>query len=133
MGPKTELEHTVRQKCDTTTILEAIGALYEGGKRTFASFAPLAFEAYRRGDEAARLILDFNTAKIAELILIAGRELPFDTVHKVMLVGGLTAHRDILIPLIQKHLPQQDRYALSVLESPVVHGALHLAGLKQIV
>ena len=132
MGAPTKLEQTVRKKCNTATILEAIGSLYEGGKRAFASFAPLVFDAYHEGDAVAQSILEYNAAKIAELVLHASYELPLDRSQKVMLVGGLTAHRDILIPLIEKHLPSSFQHTLSVSEAPVVHGALRLAGLKQL-
>ena len=52
---------------------QAVSALYEGGKRLLASFAPLVFRAEKEGDRVAGEILDRNMEELAGLINAAGR------------------------------------------------------------
>lgn len=125
----TLLTPLVKAKCERTTILEAISDFYRGGKREIASYATLVFEAAEQGDEVANNIIKTNAACIAKLIESAGRKISDQKVRTVI-VGGLTAKSDVLLPLITEALVEKERYDLSVFTGAPVKGAILLAGGK---
>ena len=126
-GTRTMLYTLVKDACGTDTILEHLGALYSGGKRMIAGFAPLVFEAYAAGDETAAEILRRHCGAICQVIRSAARMLDRQPV-RVVFCGGLTAHEAALLPLMKEHLPE-NRFILEVCREPMIRGALRLAGL----
>ncbi len=123
----TLLVDMLKNELETARIIDALGVMYEGGKRKVASLAPLVFEAFKSGDKAAESILDKNMKTVAELIENA----PLSSEKKkVVLVGGLAKDFDILLPYIKKHLEKPDEYNISANTNAPIFGALMLAGAK---
>jgi len=89
---------------------------YADGRDKIAAMAPIAFEAYRQGDKTAERILTRNFERVIRLILAADNG--SDT---VIISGGLTAHRDVLEPLLKSGLPS--RFSLVFPELPQIYGA----------
>ena len=103
---------------------DSIAEIYEQGKAYIASFAPLVFEAYDRGDSFAKGIIDSNVREIAEIIQVALAYLPGGT-GKVVLCGGLCKRKDILELIFQKYL--SEKLAITFNAEAVVNGAVMLA------
>jgi len=95
---------------------------YSGGRDIVAALAPIAFQACREGDEAARAILMRNFSRIASLIRAADNG--SDT---VILSGGLTCHRDVIEPMLADMLPPNMRLIFP--ELPQIYGSA-LAAMK---
>ena len=126
----TLLRSLIAARTGKATVLESLSVFYEGGKREIASYAPLVIEAFSQGDRVAANILDKNMACMAKMLCLARKKLGDISPVHVVLVGGLTRRADILLPMIQKHLDDQERYQITIYEQPAVRGALMLAGLK---
>ena len=129
-GTETLLQTLILQKCTTPTILDNLSEFYNAGKRGFASYAPLVFEAYDQGDQVAGEILRTNMKIVAELIEAAGRHLPAEDVVEVVLAGGIANRTDVVISMIKEYL-QDSRYHISVCDKPMYMGALVLAGISE--
>ncbi|MBQ4137002.1 MAG: XRE family transcriptional regulator [Clostridia bacterium] len=76
--------------------------LYSKGRDYIASFAREAFAACRQGDTVAREIISKSADRLAFLINHAHNS--FDTSGEVIISGGLTAHKDILEPMLKARL-----------------------------
>ena len=124
----TPLTVAVRGRSGMPRVLDAVGKLYEGGKREIASYARLVTEAHAAGDEAATRILRENAAAIAELARASDAVFAHD-VRRVVLVGGMVAGESPYAEMIREALAD-DTYCVSVCRVPAVYGALRLAGLK---
>ncbi|MBQ6947265.1 MAG: XRE family transcriptional regulator [Clostridia bacterium] len=124
-GPMYE---SVIAKCGTETVFGYIAELYKGGKTLIASFAPLVFNAYDLGDQAAEEILRTNAKVIAEE-MEAGAKMLGQKEPKIALIGGLTKRADILLPMINAHLKTLRQPDVFV--GAPVEGALRLAGLEK--
>lgn len=81
------------------TALEKLASLCGEGRDYIASFAPLAFEAMREGDETARKIITATVARLAELINFVHSR--YDCGNKAVIAGGLTRERSSLEPMIR--------------------------------
>jgi N-acetylglucosamine kinase-like BadF-type ATPase len=123
-GEPTAISRLIREKYpeDPYTLLKRV---YEGGKREFASFAPLVFEAAEMGDACARRILDRNMAAAARVIEAAARSIAEEPV-KVVISGGLTK-QPMILEYLKRFLTDKDRYSLEVLQKKPVYGAIRLA------
>lgn len=119
----------VKEKCGRETVLSAIADFYNGGKREIASYATCVFEAVDKGDATAKKILEDNAKCIANLIESAGKKIPLTKITTVI-VGGLTARADLLLPLIKENISDPDRFEISMSDCPPVLGAILLAGGK---
>ena len=97
---------------------------YAGGKRAVAAFAPAVFRAIERGDGAAVRLLEDNLAHAADIIRTAAR--PLEGCVSVCLVGGLTA-QPLVENTLRRMLEDAERYAISVVDTPPVLGAVSLA------
>lgn len=130
-GACTVLIDKVREKCGTKTVWESISELYKGGKRLIASFAPLAFDAYKEGDAVGIEIINKNMKEIVTLILGAAQRFSDLEEIPVVLCGGLTVNDDILIPLISELLQKatKQKFNITVCRRSMAQGALTLAGL----
>lgn len=117
----------------TPSLNESLGRVYASGKQGIASFAPIVFRAYDKGDKAAEKILLENSKYIADS-LIAGAKKFSETSYpvKAVLIGGLTKRWDVLAPMITEALGvYKESIALRVYNGDVVHGALLLAGMPE--
>lgn len=131
-GTETLLQPLIRQKCGTPTILDSLSEFYNAGKRGFASYAPLVFEAYDKKDQVAAEIISKNMRVVAELIRAAGRHLSDEEEIKVVLAGGIAKRSDIVLSEIAGYL-RDDRYHIYICNKPMYEGALLLAGRETIV
>ena len=131
-GRDTLLRELIKRELNTATVAENISHFYSIGKSGIASFAPLVFEAYEKGDEIAGEILRDSMRHVAGLIVTAGRGFADGNERiKVVCVGGLTKKADILFPMLDKELEllgYKDKFAVSVFDGDVVVGALMQAG-----
>ncbi len=107
-------------------IVDAIGEIYQKGKTFVASFAPLAFEAYKKGDKVAESILNDSMKNFANKLNVCKEY--FDKDFNIYLVGGLCNDADIFMPILNKYL--DCKLKVSICEKSQVEGALKLAGLK---
>nr|MBQ4317859.1 hypothetical protein [Clostridia bacterium] len=69
------------------SIAASLHDILDSGKTLVASFAPMVFEAYRRGDKKAAQIMNKTAAALAEMINCAGKY--FDGEYKVSLAGSI--------------------------------------------
>lgn len=97
--------------------------IYAGGATFVASFAPVIFEAYSKGDKEAENILDSASRETAKLINAANRYLKSN--GKIIVCGGLSRQKNILMPVISKYL--NDGIMLEFSNEPMVTGAVLLA------
>ncbi len=128
-GIETVLLPMLKEKLGCERLIDALGALYKGGKRIVASFAPLVFNALKAGDEAAEAIIDSNMRAIASLIDNA--PLTENGRHRVVIVGGLANEFDIIEPYIKKYVRNAESLDISANTSAPIYGALMLAGARQ--
>ena len=133
-GEDTSLLESMLKECGTKTVVENISKFYKGGKKLIASYAPMVFEAWKKGDPVGRCILEENMHSVARMIINAGKKFPPVSQAPVVLFGSITKDEDIVLSLIQKHLGSENVsgpvYQLSVCTEPIYKGALMLAGLK---
>ncbi|MBE6697579.1 MAG: hypothetical protein E7581_03560 [Ruminococcaceae bacterium] len=129
-GPATLLRDLVADACGKTRVIDALSDFYSGGKAEIARYAPLVFKAHAKGDAVATEILTQNVQAIACLIRAISARMGKQQV-RVVLCGGLTAEKDVILPILKDALADDARcYSLSVLESAPIQGALYLAGLR---
>lgn len=126
-GEKTLLEASVTKLAGGNP-QQKLSDFYSGGKTYIASFASLVFDAYSKGDAAAKKILEKRTEFLSEQIACALTD--FDKTDKVKIacVGGISRFGDTLAPLILKHLNEYKNVKLVFSEKKPVDGALFLAG-----
>ncbi len=132
-GTPTILTEMIQARCDKKTVLDSLSDFYIGGKKKIASFAPLVFEAQRRGDAVAEAIIQKNVADVADLIVRTARYLPEDMPTTVALCGGISVgDGSTLLPLIQDALSGQSRrkFRVRICTTAPVWGALYAAGLR---
>ena len=128
-GQSTALYDLVRNACGGDTVLSKIDFFYREGKKEIARYAPLAFQAYRQGDDVAKRIVEDNMQAIAALILGGAKNLG-ETPLKAVLCGGVTKAQDVVLPILSKMLAESGCEArLCVCEKEPVWGALILAGM----
>ncbi len=99
-------------------IFENIPTLYRMPKEELADFAKLVFDAYRVGDAVAGEILRERAAQLRHL-LARGAAL-FDVGDRVILAGGLTRDREIVLPLLDN-----EHFIYEIPTLPPVFGACH--------
>lgn len=102
--------------------IDQLNRFYSGNRDIIASLAPIAFDAFRQGDETARTILIRNFSRVAALIRVADNG--SDT---VIVSGGLTCRRDVIEPLLAGMLPSRMKLVFPLL--PQIYGCA-LAAMK---
>lgn len=130
-GGQTIINDLLRQKIHRDTVSGSLDYFYSCGKAAIASFAPIVFEAYDKGDAVARQILCDVTEQIALLLSAAYKRIKSDFIE-VVAVGGLTNRMDALYPFIKKHLEKLSlpcEFDIKVYNGSAVYGALLLAGM----
>ncbi len=125
-GNETILLTALKKKFEVSQLKDALGTLYEGGKRMTASLSLEVFEALRCGDVVAEEIIDRNMHAIARLMENASKDKT--EVHRVVLVGSIAKDFDIICPYIKRHLEYPEKYELTANTMPPIYGALMLAG-----
>lgn len=130
IGEKTLLTEIFHAKYHCTAH-EMLPAFYRKGNKFVASFSDFVYEGFQRGDETARTIFYRNMVEVAKLIDAGLKDFP-DTneVIPVVAVGGLTAYKDVLFPMILKEMRHADRIKLTAYPYEPVLGALRLAGAR---
>ncbi|MBQ7047292.1 MAG: hypothetical protein IJN85_06110 [Oscillospiraceae bacterium] len=108
-------EHTDKPLADSIT------DIYSGGAAYVASFAPIIFEAYKKGDKVAESILDRNVCEAAKTIK---RGYEFSK-NKVVICGGLCRQKEILKQFLIKYLGED--FPLEFMNGTAVEGAITLA------
>lgn len=129
-GEETLLYEAVRRQCGTERVLESLGKFYSGGKREIARYAPLVLNASEEGDRVARRILYDGLERVAQSIRTASGYLPVGQAPaRVVLCGGLCTKDEIIYRALCEIMAGEP-YTVSVCKTPLILGALRLAGLK---
>jgi N-acetylglucosamine kinase-like BadF-type ATPase len=120
--PRSLLSSLLLKKLNTATVWEAVNTVYAEGRTYIASFAPLVFEAYSRGDEGAIGIIDANAKALAELLNagtgVYGKKGPAIT------SGGLFEHYG---EVMTEHVGRYSDVRLITVDLPPIYGACRLA------
>lgn len=102
----------------------AVAEIYGGGASYIASFAPVIFEAYEKGDKKAEEIISRNTYEAARIIRTAAEFLNGEK-GRTVICGGLCRRKDVILPFLNKHLGND--ISPEFLDTATVNGALSLA------
>ena len=119
VGPDTRLLSMLQQELGGG-IFQNIAALYAMPTEKIAAMAKSVFDAYRAGDAVATEILKRRAGVLSHL-LDAATAL-YDTGKRVILAGGLTRDRDIVMSLLQGN-----GYEFIIPTLPPIFGACHFA------
>lgn len=122
---ETMITELIKSKLNCSSIIEQVSYFYEIGKKGIAELAPLVFDAYKSGDAVADEILQKNMQAVARLIESTPKT--NEKTQNVVIVGGLTKQRDIILPMITKKLKNPQRYIIETNSKPPVLGALAIA------
>ena len=99
VGPKTLITQMIEEAIDGKA-KDKFEVLYSMKNEKIASFADTVFKAYDMGDGVARRILSRNIGQLVHLIKCAADAQ--DCGKKVIISGGLTARRDILLEFLHE-------------------------------
>lgn len=99
-------------------VFESNPKIYRMPKEEIAAFAKFVFEAYAVGDAVAMEILQGHAARLREQLDFAARQHGGGT--RVILAGGLTRDREILLSLLDREV---FTYVFPTL--PPIYGACH--------
>lgn len=127
-GSATMLTELYQKNNNKTSIFDMLPTFYQQSKSYIASFSPLVFEAYQKGDEVAKAIVVDNVSKLSEQITAALQNFDAQAVVPLVISGGLTSCADILIPLIREHITHKNVVIETLSDRPVM-GAVRLAKL----
>lgn len=122
---QTQITELIKQKLNCPSVKDQVSYFYEVGKRGIAELTPLVFEAYKNGDKVAGEIIKKNMKSVAELIESAPDV--NEKVHNIVIVGGLTKQKEIILPMITKNLKCPQRYKIETNNRPPVLGAVAIA------
>ncbi len=96
-----------------------ISTVYVNGKDFIASFTPMVFEFYDKGNRAAKEIVGRTASRLAVMINKAHKS--YACGNLAVIAGGLTSRRDILEPLIRKEVHSSIRLVFP--DEPPILGA----------
>ena len=99
-------------------IFENLPKLYAASQDTLAAHAGSVFAAFRAGDAVANEILQARAKQLQHLLACAARE--YDTGTHVILAGGLTHERDVVLPLLD-----HKGFTYEIPALPPIFGACH--------
>lgn len=108
----------VEQKLKTD-VWSSIRDVYKQDQSFIASFAPTVFEAYVKGDEVAKEILEDNAECLATLIRHAVNQC--DVSKTVIFSGSVVTKSRIFLEIIKRKLPS--KLQIETLNVPQVYGA----------
>jgi len=106
-----------------SSIIDNMGEVYAKGKTFVASFAPMVFEAYRRGDRKATEIMEKTAYALAEMIIRASKF--YDGSFRAVLAGSILTKEPEMAELVKKMTPSQA--VVTVLDKEPVEGAIEAA------
>ena len=115
---KTELYDRVSQAVGGV-IFDHLSIIYAKGKDYIASFTPLIFEYYLKGDQTALKIVEKTVDRLAELITRINHTC--DCGNVVVLSGGIASAKDIIKPLLRARIDGGLRIIIP--EMPPIFGA----------
>ena len=118
VGEHTALTAMLRERVGDD-LFEHINELYALPKEGIAAFATLVFDAFRAGDKVARAIVEGCVARLLHLLRCAA--VRYDCGKRVILAGGLTKNRDVLLPI----LTRESDFEFVFPTLPPVYGACH--------
>lgn len=104
-------------------VWDSISEIYKRGTSYIASFAPLAFEAYAQGDEAAAQILQEHAGYLAHLIRSAAEQ--YDCGKTVTVSGSIFSANPVFLQMVKECLPKD--LEVEIPPFPPVYGACILA------
>jgi N-acetylglucosamine kinase-like BadF-type ATPase/DNA-binding XRE family transcriptional regulator len=81
-------------------VFDNIGTIYGASKEVIASYSRIVFDAYDKGDKVAGEILRENMENLLHLLRRA--ETLYNGGNLVILAGGLTNHREVLLHFLEK-------------------------------
>ena len=117
MGEHTEITPLLEKRM-LGGVWEKLSDFYAGGKTFIASLAPLVFEAYAKGDPAARSIIDRTARHLATLCDTAASR--FELQKRVLACGGIFKnHSDVMLRELGKYTDAE--FVIS--ELPPIFGA----------
>ena len=122
IGEKTLLTPLAEKQLGST-VWDAVGEIYQKGNAFVASFAPLAFSAYEKGDRLAGKILRKHARYQADLIRAAAEK--YDCGRNVVLSGGIFTACPVLVEMVKESLPAA--LTVEVPDQAPVYGACLLA------
>ncbi len=125
MAPTSPLVELAEQRLGGRA-LDHLAAIYEKGPDYIASFAPIAFEALRMGDETARDIVLVSVRRVADLVRHVRNHHPCG--DRVVFSGGLLREREILEPLLREALG--DATAIEFPSRSQLEGAMRRCRVK---
>ena len=99
-------------------VFESIPVLYQKPKEEIAAYARLVFRAFLQGDAVAGEILRTRAAELRRLIERAAAM--YDVGTRVILAGGLTRDREIVLGLLDT-----EHFSYVVPTLPPIYGACH--------
>ena len=102
----------------------SVAEIYAGGAAYVASFAPVVFEAYKKGDSEAEKIIERNAREAAKIIIAAHSFLE-NSNKKTVICGGLCKQKEILEPFLLRYI--EGGYPLVFSDEPTVNGSVSLA------
>ena len=118
IGEKTCITQMVEERLGTT-VWNCIPELYKKDSAFIASFAPIAFEAYKRGDKVAKEILEANSAYLAKLINYTAKT--YQCGNIVTISGSILSKNTIFIELLKQKV--DPALIIEVPEYPPIYGA----------
>lgn len=119
-GEKTLITELVEQVLGGE-VWENIQKIYAGGDSFIASFAPVVFEAYKKGDKKAKDILCQHADYIAEMLNFTIKT--YHCNNNVVMSGGLLSNNSIIVDLLKERL--NDNITIIVPELPQIFGACY--------
>ena len=118
-GEKTLLT-TLFEESQKLTIKQIIKEVYLKGKAFVASFAPLVFKAYGKGDVVSKNILKKCVSNLESLLW--GVYNVYGAEHcEITLFGGISKRWEILFPFLSEEIKQKISFQQA--RCPVVYGA----------
>ncbi len=117
-GPKTLMSAMIEEKLGGD-IWEKLNDFYTKGKEFIASFSPIVFDAYRKGDKAALTIIRNNILEFSKMIKFTNEH--YNCRNTVIVTGGLMKEKDILLPILKEQLGQDMNIIIP--SAPPIYGA----------
>lgn len=100
-------------------IWEKLNDFYSKGKEYIASFSTIVFDAYRQGDEIAKNIIENNVKEFSKMIAFTNQK--YDCKNTVIVTGGLTKEKEILLPMLKNALGEEVRILIPMADP--IYGA----------
>ena len=117
MLPPSKLSKLLKESLKIENVWEHLNVIYNEGNSYIASLAPVVFDAYAAGDEAAIRIIDDN-ARVLAMLLNDGVSL-YSAKPLAIASGGLFEYGDIML----SHIAKYTDVKLKTIELPPIYGA----------